>query len=191
MKIGLFFGSFNPVHVGHLIIAEHMSQHLDEVWMVVSPQNPFKAKKDLLDANVRLKLIQLCLTVGSKIKVCDAELRLPTPSYTYKTLEHLTQEYPQHQFSLIMGADNVPHFDQWKNYDYLKKFPVYVYPRLGTELNADLEANMTLTDAPIIETSSTFIRNQIKSRKRGFQYMLHPQVYTYIEQNQLYKSQQD
>ena len=133
-KIGLFFGSFNPIHVGHLVIANHIAQSdlLDEVWFVVSPQNPFKEKKSLLEDYHRLALVNEAIEDNQKLKSCDIEFSMPKPSYTSDTLAYLMDKYPKYEFSLIMGEDNIKSFHKWKNYEViLKNHSIIVYPRMG------------------------------------------------------------
>ena len=133
-NIGLYFGSFNPIHIGHLILANYLAEHsnLDEIWLVVTPQNPFKDKKSLLDNASRLEMVALSLKEYDKLKPCDIEFHLPQPNYTIDTLIHLEEKYPQHSFSLIMGEDNLKSFHKWKNYEViLSRYLIYVYPRLS------------------------------------------------------------
>ena len=192
MKIGLYFGTFNPIHVGHLIIANHMAEHsdLDQVWMVVTPHNPHKKKSTLLDDFHRLHMVHLATEGFSKIKPSDIEFKLAQPNYTVNTLVHLEEKYPSHQFSLIMGEDNLKSLHKWKNYEViLQNHDIYVYPRISSEAeNLELKDHprIHLIDAPIVEISSTFIRNNIKEGK-NIQPLLPANVWDYIDHNIFYK----
>ncbi|MDG1871231.1 nicotinate (nicotinamide) nucleotide adenylyltransferase [Flavobacterium frigidarium] len=192
MKIGLYFGTFNPIHVGHLIIANHMAEHsdLDQVWMVVTPHNPHKKKSSLLDDFHRLHMVHLATEGFSKIKPSDIEFKLPQPNYTVNTLVHLEEKYPAHTFSLIMGEDNLKSLHKWKNYEViLQNHDIYVYPRISSEAeNLELKNHpkIHLIDAPIVEISSTFIRNNIKNGK-NIQPLLPANVWEYIDHNIFYK----
>ena len=191
MQIGLYFGTFNPVHIGHLIIANHLVEYsnLDEVWMVVTPHNPFKTKSTLLDDYHRLQMVFLATESYDKIKPSDIEFKLPQPNYTVNTLAHLKDKYPQHQFSLIMGEDNLKSLHKWKNYEYLlENHPIYVYPRVSSseETTVVSGAQIHKIDAPIIEISSTFIRQSIKEGKNT-KPLLSEQVFEYISHNLFYK----
>ena len=192
MKIGLYFGTFNPIHVGHLIIANHMAEHsdLDQVWMVVTPHNPHKKKSSLLDDFHRLHMVHLATEGFSKIKPSDIEFKLPQPNYTVNTLVHLEEKYPAHTFSLIMGEDNLKSLHKWKNYEViLQNHDIYVYPRISSEAeNLELKNHpkIHLIDAPIVEISSTFIRNNIKEGK-NIQPLLPANVWEYIDHNIFYK----
>lgn len=190
MKIGLFFGSFNPIHTGHLIIANYMANHtyLDKVWLVVSPHNPLKEKKDLIQVYDRLEMAKLAIEDSLNIAVSDVELKLPQPSYTIDTLIWLKELYPEHEFSLIMGADNLKSLKKWKNYEViLRDYPIFVYPRPGS-LAPEFEnhPNITLTQTPLMELSSTFIRKAI-SQKKDVKYFLPDKVIDFIERKSLYK----
>lgn len=190
MHIGLFFGSFNPVHIGHLALANYMLSFtdMDKVWFVVSPHNPLKNKSSLLNQNDRLNLINLALDYNTKIKASNIEFNLPQPSYTINTLAHLKEKFPEHQFSLIMGQDNLQTFDKWKNYEeILKRYHIYVYPRAGSAPSKfDTHKHVHITEAPIMEISSTFIRNAIKEKK-NVEYFMHPAVWEYIKGTNYYK----
>jgi nicotinate-nucleotide adenylyltransferase len=192
MKIGLYFGTYNPIHVGHLIIANHMAEFadLDQVWMVVTPHNPLKKKATLLDDHQRLQMVFLATEDYPKIKPSDIEFKLPQPNYTVNTLVHLQEKYPNNEFSLIMGEDNLKTLHKWKNYEViLDHYDVYVYPRISEEEeNLDLKAHpkVHIIDAPIVEISSTFIRNSIKEGK-NIQPLLPPKVWEYIDHNNFYK----
>lgn len=190
MHVGLFFGSFNPVHIGHLALANYMLSFtdMDQVWLVVSPHNPLKKKSGLLNQNDRLHLVNLALDFNPKIKSTNIEFDLPQPSYTINTLAHLKEKFPEHQFSLIMGQDNLQTLDKWKNYEeILKKYHIYVYPRKNVKSSEfDSHKHVHLTEAPVMEISSTFIRNAIKSNK-NIQYFMHPKVWEYIDEMNFYK----
>jgi nicotinate-nucleotide adenylyltransferase len=190
MHVGLFFGSFNPIHIGHLALANYMLSftEMDEVWFVVSPHNPLKNKAGLLNQNDRLHLVNLALDQHSKMKASTIEFDLPQPSYTINTLTHLKEKYPKHQFSLIMGQDNLVTFDKWKNYEeILKRHSIYVYPRVKNEVSKfDTHGKVKITEAPIMEISSTFIRKAIKEKK-DVQYFLHPKVWEYIDEMNFYR----
>lgn len=165
MKIGLFFGSFNPVHHGHLIIANHiaMTTDLHEVWFVVSPQNPFKKAGALLNENHRLHLLQLAIEGEKKLRASNIEFKLPRPSYTINTLTYLKEKYPPYSFSLIMGSDGFQNLDKWKNADVIiRDYPIIIYKRAGFLIPDNHPASITVSDAPLLEISSTHIRYLIK-----------------------------
>lgn len=192
MKVGLYFGTFNPIHVGHLIIANHIVENsdLDQLWMVVTPHNPLKKKSGLLADYHRLQMVHLATEDYDKIIPSDIEFKLPQPNYTVNTLAHLQEKFPQHQFSLIMGEDNLKSLKKWKNYEFiLNDYQLYVYPRISTDeipeefLN---HPNIHKVNAPIIELSSTFIRNSIKEQK-NIKPMLDTKVWEYINHNLFYK----
>ncbi|MFT4662532.1 MAG: nicotinate-nucleotide adenylyltransferase [Patiriisocius sp.] len=191
MNVGLLFGSFNPLHIGHLIIAEYMCQFHDEIWIVLSPQNPFKKSTDLLDEKIRLKLIELALEGNDKIKVSTVEFNLPKPSYTVNTLKHLNEECPNTDFSIIMGSDNVLGINKWRESEYILDQNIFVYPRIGYKVKKsfikELPENVQFTEAPIIELSSTYIRKQLETDNPNVQYMLHDDVWKYIITNNLYR----
>jgi nicotinate-nucleotide adenylyltransferase len=192
MKIGLYFGTFNPIHIGHLIIANHLAEYsgLDQIWMVVTPHNPLKNKQTLLDDYQRLQLVFLATEDYPKIKPSDIEFKLPQPNYTVNTLAHLQEKYPQHIFSLIMGEDNLKSLHKWKNHEIiLQNHEIYVYPRISSgEDNLTFKNNpkIHVIDAPIVEISSTFIRENIKNKK-NVQPLLPSKVWEYIDHNNLYK----
>lgn len=189
-KTGLYFGSFNPIHVGHLIIAEYFIENsdLDEIWFVVSPQNPLKKKKTLLDDRQRLHLVNLAIEDDIRFKACDVEFSLPKPSYTSYTLQVLREKYPNREFCLILGEDNLQTFDKWFNYEYiLENYHLYVYPRPGYSSQKFSEHdNVKLINAPQIEISSTFIRDSIKNKK-SVKYMMPEKVFNYIDKEGFYK----
>lgn len=192
MKIGLYFGTFNPIHIGHLIIANHMAEYsdLDQIWMIVTPHNPLKSKQTLLDDYQRLHLVFLATEDYPKIKPSDIEFKLSQPNYTVNTLAHLTERFPQHSFSLIMGEDNLKSLHKWKNYEViLQNHEIYVYPRISSELdNTTFKKSkmIHMIDAPIVEISSTFIRENIKNKKNVIP-LLPSKVWEYIDHNNLYK----
>jgi len=192
-KVGLFFGSFNPIHIGHLILANYILENSDmnEVWFVVSPQNPFKDKKTLLSDHNRLDMVELALKHYPNIKASNVEFSLPKPSYTIDTLAYLNEKYPNYSFSLIMGEDNLKSLHKWKNADYLiKNYHVIVYPRISegeTKTSGyPQHENISLIKAPIIELSATEIRNMIKENK-NVRPMLPPEVFEYLDGSSFYK----
>ncbi|MCH4552324.1 nicotinate (nicotinamide) nucleotide adenylyltransferase [Aestuariibaculum lutulentum] len=192
MKIGLYFGSFNPIHVGHLIIANHIAEHsdLDEVWFVVTPHNPFKNKSSLLDNFDRLELVHRATKDYDKLKPCDIEFNLPQPNYTVNTLVHLQEKYPKHEFALLMGEDNLKSFHKWKNYQViLENHHIYVYPRISGEQQTTIFDNhpkIHHIDAPVMELSSTFIRKSIKEGK-NVKPMLPAHVWEHIDDMLFYR----
>ena len=192
MKIGLYFGTFNPIHVGHLIIANHMAEHsdLDQIWMVVTPHNPHKQKKTLLDDYHRLHMVHLATEDFPKIKPSDIEFKLPQPNYTINTLVHLQEKHPDYEFSLIMGEDNLNSLHKWKNYEaILQLHEIYVYPRLNSgEIDEQFVNHPKIyrVGAPVVELSSTFIRESIKNNKNVIPMLPH-KVWDYVEHNLFYK----
>lgn len=190
MKTGLFFGSFNPIHVGHLMIAEYFLEFtdLDRVWFIVSPQNPFKQKSSLLDQRHRFYITNLAVEDNPKMKASNIEFDLPVPSYTIDTLVHLTERYPDKGFTLIMGSDNLNSFHKWKNYEkILEDHQLYVYPRRGFEESRFSEhPNVKLFPVPQIDISATFIRNSIKEGK-SMRYFMPDPVLKYIDEMNFYK----
>lgn len=183
MKIGLFFGSFNPIHNGHLIIANYICQitDLDKVWLVVSPQNPLKTKETLLNEHQRLHLIHLALENNDNLKVSDIEFKLPKPSYTIDTLTYLKEKYPQHQFCLIMGSDNIEGLHKWKNYEQLlANYEFYIYKRRGSENKPyPQNSNLHYLEFPYLDISATFIRENIK-KGVSMQYFMPEKVWNEI-----------
>lgn len=195
MKIGLYFGTFNPIHVGHLIIANHLAEFsdLEQIWMMVTPHNPLKKKSTLLDDYHRLEMVHLATANYPKIKPSDFEFKLPQPNYTVNTLAHLQEKFPQHAFALIMGEDNLNSLQKWKNFEViLQNHKLYVYPRISSEPKPELsflkefDAKIHIIEAPIVEISSTFIRNAIKNKK-NVNPMLPEKVAAFIEHNLFYK----
>jgi len=191
MKTGLFFGSFNPVHIGHMIIANHMIQYTDlkEIWMVVSPHNPLKSKASLAKDSDRLHLVQLAIDDNPHIKASNIEFSLPVPSYTIDTLIHLQEKYPKREFCLIMGGDNVESLPKWKNYELLlQNYDIYVYERPGynTTLAEDNPRIKIVKDVPMMDISATFIRNAIREKK-SIQYLVPEKVFDYLDGSQMYK----
>lgn len=189
-KIGLFFGSFNPIHNGHLMLANYIAEYgdIDEVWFVVSPQNPFKDKKTLLDDRHRLRMVELAVDGDERFQVCDIEFYMPKPSYTIDTLAKLYERYPNYDFHLICGMDNIERFTKWKNYEViLEYYHLLVYPRKGFSGN-ELEnhPSVKVIDAPEIEVSSTFIRKAI-SEGHDVRYFVPEKVYKYIDEMGFYK----
>lgn len=191
MKIGIFSGSFNPIHVGHLILANYIVEYTDieEVWLLVSPLNPLKSENDLSDKYVRLEMTKLALEEYPKIKASDFEFDLPKPSYTINTLDALKVKYPEHDFTLVIGADNWAIFESWHETDkILENYKLKIYPRLGFRIKIPdrLKQKVEALDSPIIEVSSTFIREGIEIGK-NMRPFLTENVYDYIIEKGLYK----
>ncbi|MBX7243796.1 MAG: nicotinate-nucleotide adenylyltransferase [Bacteroidia bacterium] len=192
MKIGLFFGSFNPVHTGHLIIAETALDEagLDRVWFMVSPQNPFKEKKTLLPEYDRLKMVEMAIGDNNRLLASNIEFGLPKPSYTVDTLAHLYDKYRSYSFSLIMGEDNLLHLHKWKNYEaILENYALYVYPRKGEIVESSLKnhRNVHYFEAPLLDISATYLRARIQAHK-SVRYMTPDPVVKYIEDGRLFLS---
>ena len=191
MKIGLYFGTFNPIHVGHLIIANHFAEYtdLDQIWCVVTPQNPFKAKQSILDNRQRLEMVFQATKDFSKIVPCDIEFNLTQPNYTVNTLAYLEEKYPDYNFALIMGEDNLISLPKWKNSEILiDRYPIYVYPRKlkSAKNNSQIKGQIVKVQAPIIEISSSFIRSSIKSGK-NIRPLLPNDVWKYLDEMNFYK----
>ncbi|MEM6299231.1 MAG: nicotinate (nicotinamide) nucleotide adenylyltransferase [Bacteroidota bacterium] len=189
MKVGLFFGSFNPIHVGHLILANSMLAFggLDETWFVVSPQNPFKKKSNLLHEQDRLDMVRLATHDNDRLRASDVEFRMPKPSYTVDTLVVLHEKYPQHDFRLIMGGDNLTHFKKWKNYEQiLEYYGVLVFPRPNTP-PTDLadHPKIEIVNAPMLDISATFIRKCIREES-SIRYLVPDAVVELIERKKFY-----
>lgn len=188
--IGLFFGSFNPIHTGHLIIANYMANYtaLDEVWLVVTPHNPLKKKDSLINQYDRLEMVNLAIEKTENIRSSTIEFSLPQPSYTIDTLAHLREKYPEKAFALIMGSDNLVSLHKWKNHEViLRDYRVLVYPRPNYPTPAEWvdHPSITITDTPLMEFSSTFIRNAVKSGK-NIRYFVPDAVMAFIEGKGLY-----
>ncbi|NJM94790.1 MAG: nicotinate-nucleotide adenylyltransferase [Cytophagales bacterium] len=192
MKIGLFFGSFNPIHTGHLIIAQvvHQLAGLDKIWFVVSPQNPFKKTKGLLHEFDRLDLVRRAIGDNYHFEACDAEFSMPKPSYTADTLAYLSERHPSHHFQLILGSDNLRHFDKWKNYRLiLDQYGLLVYPRSkAIEAEPELLSHpqVIFVDAPLIEISATFIRQRLREGY-SVRYLVPDEVEQYIRSRRFYE----
>jgi nicotinate-nucleotide adenylyltransferase len=191
MKIGLFFGSFNPIHHGHLMVASFIANHTDlqQVWLVVSPQNPHKTQSSLLNEYDRLHLAQLAIEDDAQIKVSDIEFKLPKPSYTIDTLTYLEEKYPQHQFYVIMGSDSFQNLPKWKNFEALvKNYQFIVYRRPGFEITEKYGADVTYLEAPMLELSATLIRNNCKDGIT-IRYLVPEDVRLEIERNNYFKGE--
>lgn len=190
MNIGLYFGSFNPIHHGHLIIANHVinSAKVDELWFVVSPQNPFKNSAVLLNENHRLNLVRIAIEGEQKLKASNIEFKLPKPSYTINTLTYLKEKYPSKEFTIIMGSDGFQNLHKWKNAPVIiANYPVLIYKRTGFEITETHGADIAILDAPLLEISSTHVRKLIKEKK-SIRYLVPDTVKEEIEINNYYKS---
>lgn len=191
MKVGLFFGSFNPVHNGHMAIANYMLEFTDlnEVWFIISPQNPFKTKQNLLNDYQRLELVNLAINDTMGFRASNIEFNLPKPSYTIDTLAYLFDKYPEKEFVLIMGSDNLINFHKWKNFnEILRHHQIYIYPRPDTEqVELMKHPNVKKVDAPLMEISSSFIRKAIKENK-DIRYFLPNNVWSYIKEMYFYET---
>ncbi len=188
MKVGLYFGSFNPIHIGHLIIAEFVANNtdLDQVWLIVSPQNPLKPSSSLLNEYDRLHMVQVAVQDNPMLKASDIEFRLPKPSYTIDTLQYLKEKFPAHEYSIIMGSDSFQNLPKWKNYELLiKNYHFIIYSRPGCDITTNL-TTVNVLQAPLLDISSTQIRATIKAKK-SIRYLVHPSVATEIETNGYYK----
>jgi nicotinate-nucleotide adenylyltransferase len=190
MHVGLFFGSFNPIHVGHLAIANHIVEFTDmeQVWFVVSPHNPLKNKSSLLSDHHRLSMVRVAIEGDLRFRASDVEFKMPKPSYTIDTLVWLREQFPQHQFSIIMGTDGLPTFDKWKNFEELINTTTrYIYPRPGFDYNTmPFTQNSVLVNAPQIDISSTFIRESIK-KGHNMHFFLHEKTWEYLDEMRFYR----
>ncbi len=190
MKIGLYFGTFNPIHIGHMAIANYMLEFtvIEKLWFIVSPQNPFKNKKQLLDDYQRLEMVNLAIEDDFRFSANAIEFKLPKPSYTIDTLAHLHEKYPQHEFSLIIGSDNLDYFHKWKNYaEILNNYALWVYPRPGFQGSEWLQRpNVKLVEAPLMEISASFIREAIHSGK-DIRHYLPAKTWQYLSEMNFYK----
>lgn len=195
-NIALFFGSFNPIHVGHLAIANQVAnqENIDKCWFVVSPQNPFKEKKTLLDDHHRLRMVQEAVEDNDQLEVSDIEFKLPQPSYTVDTLIHLKEKHPDYNFTLVMGEDNIKSFHKWKNHEViLRDYQILVYPRVNVAVNETALPEILshkkvtyLKEMPIMNISASFIRNEIK-HKKSIKYLVTDPVLKYIEEMNFYQ----
>lgn len=190
MKIGLYFGSFNPIHIGHLAIANYMLEYsdMDQIWFVVSPQNPLKKKGSLLADYHRLEMVNRAVVKEPRFKASNIEFALPKPSYTIDTLTYIREKHPNHQFALIIGSDNLKSFPKWKNFQLLlNNYELYVYPRPGfSEQDITLKGNIHLIQAPLMEVSSSFIRKAIQEKKE-IPFFMASEVYNYIKEMHFYE----
>jgi nicotinate-nucleotide adenylyltransferase len=190
MKVGLFFGSFNPIHTGHLIIAQHFVSwcDVDQVWLIVSPQNPFKEKASLLDEKHRLYMANLAVEDNYRLRASTIEFHLPRPSYTIDTLTYMEEQYPDTSFTLLMGSDTLSGIHKWKNSEtLLQRYPIYVYERPGSSPgDIKVTGNIQYTKAPLLQISATFIRDAIAAGK-DIRYLVPEKVYNYIDEMHFYK----
>lgn len=189
MKIGLYFGSFNPVHVGHLIIANHVVNNSDlgQLWFVVSPHNPLKVSSSLLNEYHRLHLIKSAIEGENKLRASNIEFHLPKPSFTVDTLAYLKEQFPQHEFVIIMGSDSLSNITRWKNFEViLTNYELYIYERQGFETDRTLQARVTILQAPLLQISSTHVRDMLKSGK-SIRYLVPDVVKEEIERNGYYR----
>lgn len=189
MKVGLYFGSFNPIHTGHCIIANHLinDTSLNQVWFVVSPQNPFKSQNSLLNEYHRLHMVQVAIEGEISLRASDIEFQLPRPSYTIDTMTYLQEKHPSHNFSIIMGSDSFQNLKNWKNYQQLiSRFEIYIYLRPGFEIKDINLENIHVVNAPLLQISSTHIRENVRMKK-SIRYLVPDKVKEEIERNSYYK----
>lgn len=191
LKIGLYFGSFNPVHIGHMAIANYLVEYgeIDQLWFVVTPHNPLKKKENLLNDYDRLEMMHIAVGDDFRFRVSDIEFRLPKPSYTIDTLAYLTEKFPSHHFYIIMGSDNLANFHKWKNYEeIIRNHRIIVYPRPGFEISEEQgTSHFRLVHAPLMEISSTFIRDAVKAGK-NVRHFLPPGVWDYLDKMGYYRT---
>ena len=189
-QVGLFFGSFNPIHVGHLIIANHIAENtgLDEVWLVISPQNPFKKKSSLLDERQRLYMVNLAIEDNAKLRASSVEFDMPQPSYTVDTLAYLGEKHPHLDFALLMGSDNLASIEKWKNYSViLQNHQIYIYPRPGFDAAQWKDhPRIQFMEVPQLLVSASFIRDQIREGKSA-RYLLSEPVWRYVQEMNFYR----
>ncbi len=189
MHIGLYFGSFNPIHTGHLIVANHVLEHtdIDKIWFVVSPHNPLKDSHSLLNEYDRLHLVKLAIEDNNRFRASNVEFQLPKPSYTVNTLAYLSEKFPLERFSIILGADSFQNIHRWKNFEQLVgNYAIVVYNRPGFEINETHGADIKLLNAPLLDISSTYIRKLIKDKK-SIKYLVPANVEEYILANRYYQ----
>jgi len=189
MQIALYFGSFNPIHVGHLIVAQSVVElsHIDQLWFIVSPQSPFKEKKSLLADRDRLHMVNEAIKDNDQLRSSDIEFTMPKPSYTIDTLVYLNEKFPKHSFHLTMGGDNLEHLHKWKNYDLLiKDYPIIVYPRPGYHVKEIKEADLTIMDTSLLNISASQIRKRLKEGL-SVKYFLTEPVHKYVMEMSFYK----
>ena len=191
MKIGLYFGSFNPIHNGHLIIANYILNEtaLDKIWIIVSPQNPFKESNNLLNSYDRLHLVSKAVENDNRIKASDIEFHLPKPSYTVTTLAYLKEKYPEHEFFVIVGSDSFQNLAKWKNFETIvQNYPLIIYKRPGFEITNNLGAQIEIMDAPLLEISATYIRELVR-RNKSIKYLVPESIEQEIQNNRFYQLQ--
>lgn len=190
MKIGLYFGTYNPIHIGHLAIANYMVEftEIEKLWFVISPQSPFKTKKKLLDNYQRLEMVSRAIDYDTRLQASTIEFKLPIPSYTIDTLTYLKEQNPDHEFYLIMGGDNLQHLHKWKNYEMiLSDHKILVYPRPGHDIETYLtHPNIQLVNAPVMEISSSFIRKSIADGK-DVRHFIPSKAYQYLDEMNFYR----
>ncbi len=191
LKIGLFFGSYNPVHIGHLAIANYMVEYtdIDQLWFIISPQNPHKKKTNLLDDYQRLEMVYRAVEGDDRLRASNIEFNLPKPSYTINTLANLNEQHPDYQFQILMGSDNLENFHKWKNYEIIvENYGVIVYPRPGFDRSkVKIHKNITIAEgAPLMEISSSFIRNAIREG-RDIRHFLPAKSFEYLDEMNFYK----
>lgn len=191
MKTGLYFGSFNPIHIGHLIIANHILNEtaLEELWFVVSPQNPFKPSATLLNEYDRLHLVRKAIEGDPRLKASDVEFGLPKPSYTATTLAYLSEKYPSRTFAVIMGSDSFQNLNKWHNHTAITgHYPIYVYHRPGFAVGETFGAKVQVLDAPLLEISATYIR-QLLQQGKSIRYLVPGSIESELAENRFYKAQ--